>query len=318
MSPRQEPVELGGVVFLRREALADGYTDRAIAHRVRSGEWHRVRRGAYCSGALWRSLSRADQHRVLARAVLRTAHPSTVLSHTSAALEHGAPVWGMNLDVVHVTRTDGRAGRKEAGIVHHRGLLDEEGVAIRGGVRVTPPTRAAIEVTTIAGVEESLVTVNGLLHAGQVSAASLAEMAFAARNWPNSLTTDLVLRLADRRIESVGESRTWYLCWTQHLPMPEPQVKVRDETGQVVARVDFAWPELGVFLEFDGNVKYTELAEEDSEAATVVLAEKRREERICILTGWVCIRISWADLANPLATARRIRAVLQSRLRSGA
>lgn len=318
MSPRREPVDLKGVVFLRRDALAEGYNDRAIARRVRSGEWHRVRRGAYCSGELWRSLSRADQHRVLARAVLRTAHRSTVLSHTSAAIEHGAPVWGTDLSVVHVTRTDGRTGRKEAGIVHHRGLLDEEDVEIRGGVRVTSPTRAAIEVTTIAGVEESLVTVNGLLHAGQVSAASLAEMAVAARNWPNSLTTDLVLRLADRRIESAGESRTWFLCWSQQLPMPEPQVKIRDETGQVVARVDFAWPDLGVFLEFDGEVKYTQPDDEESDATAVVLAEKRREERICILTGWVCIRITWADLANPTATARRIRAVLQSRLRSGA
>jgi Transcriptional regulator, AbiEi antitoxin len=318
MSSRPEPLDLEGVVFLRRDALADGYTDRAIDRRVRSGEWHRVRRGAYCSSELWRSLSRADQHRVLARAVLRTAHRSTVLSHTSAALEHGAPVWGIDLNVVHVTRTDGRTGRKEAGIVHHRGVLDEDDVAVRGGVRVTSPTRAAIEVTTIAGVEESLVTVNGLLHAGQVSAASLAEMAVVARNWPNSLTTDLVLRLADRRIESVGESRTWHLCWKQHLPMPEPQVKVRDETGQIVARVDFAWPELGVFIEFDGRVKYTELVEEGSDATAVVLAEKRREEQLCILTGWVCIRITWADLANPAATARRIRAVLQSRLRSGA
>jgi hypothetical protein len=318
MSPRPEPVDLEGVVFLRRDALADGYTDRAIDRRVRSGEWHRIRRGAYCSGEIWKSLSRADQHRLLARAVLRTAHPSTVLSHTSAALEHGAPVWGIDLSVVHVTRTDGRTGRKEAGIVHHRGVLDEEDVSTRGGVRVTSPTRAAIEVTTIAGVEESLVTVNGLLHAGQVSAASLAAMADAAKNWPHSLTTDLVLRLADRRIESVGESRTWHLCWKQHLPMPEPQVKIRDETGQVVARVDFAWPDLGVFLEFDGDIKYTELVEEDSDLTTVVLAEKRREERICLLTGWVCIRLTWADLARPAATARRIRAVLQSRLRSGA
>jgi hypothetical protein len=318
MGLRPDSVDLDGVVFLRRDALADGYSDRAIDRRVRSGEWHRVRRGAYCSGELWRSLSRADQHRVLARAVLRTAHPSTVLSHTSAAIEHGAPVWGIDLKVVHVTRTDGRTGRKEAGIVHHRGVLDEEDVTICGGVRVTSPTRAAIEVTTIAGVEESLVTANGLLHAGLVSAASLAEMAVAAKNWPNSLTTDLVLRLADPRIESVGESRTWYLCWTQHLPMPGPQVKIRDETGQIVARVDFAWPELGVFLEFDGKVKYAEPVDEESDTTAVVLAEKRREERICVLTGWVCIRITWADLAHPTATARRIRAVLQSRSRAGA
>jgi hypothetical protein len=31
---------------------------------------------------------------------------------------------------------------------------------------------------------------------------------------------------------------------------------------------------------------------------------------ICGLTGWRCIRITWADLLNPGRTAARIRAVL--------
>ena len=30
-----------------------------------------------------------------------------------------------------------------------------------------------------------------------------------------------------------------------------------------------------------------------------MLREKRREERVAELTGWRCIRITWADLAYP-------------------
>ena len=46
---------------------------------------------------------------------------------------------------------------------------------------------------------------------------------------------------------------------------------------------------------------------------TFLLREKRREEQICALTGWVCIRITWEDLARPRLLARRIRRLLASR-----
>jgi hypothetical protein len=42
-----------------------------------------------------------------------------------------------------------------------------------------------------------------------------------------------------------------------------------------------------------------------------VLREKRREELICELTGWRCIRIVWADLYAPVKTADRIRAMFR-------
>ena len=94
--------------------------------------------------------------------------------------------------------------------------------------------------------------------------------------------------------------------------MPQPQYKVRDPaTGEVVARVDFAWPELGLFLEFDGRVKYQKLLKEGESVTDVVLREKRREELICRLTGWRCIRIVWADLYTPERTAAIIRSLFR-------
>ncbi|MBA3781715.1 MAG: type IV toxin-antitoxin system AbiEi family antitoxin domain-containing protein [Nocardioides sp.] len=312
MAIANEYIDLHGVVFLRREAMAEGYSDRAIAAQVKSGEWHRVRRGAYCSGALWGSLSRADQHRVLARAVLRTAHPTSVLSHQSAAIEHGAPVWGVPLNQVHLTRTDGKAGRREAGLVHHRGALPQEHVVTLNGVPVTSATRVAVEVTTVASVESALVTVNGLLHAKATTQQAISALVNDFRFWPHSLAADLVMRLADHRIESPGESRFLYLCWNQHLPRPKPQVWVY-EAGRRVARLDFAWPEYGVFVEFDGREKYVRFRREGETLDQFLMREKKREERVCLLTGWVCIRISWADLSQPEVTARRIRRLLARR-----
>lgn len=307
--------DLSNVVFLRREALADGYSDRAIKRKLEAGEWQRVRAGAYVAGEVWRDLSEEDRHRVRARAVLRTSHPSTVLSHVSAALEHGAPVWGIDLTEVHVTRTDGRSRRREAGVVHHRGRLDDEHVVAVADVRTTARLRTAFEVTTIAGVEAALVTVDGLLRLERPDDEAMEELRQQVRHWPNSLAAEVVMRLADPRRESAAESRAAYLCWKQKLPRPQPQVPILDEQGAEFARVDFAWPEIGVFLEVDGRAKYLIHRRDGESLEDFLMREKRREEQICMLTGWVCVRITWSDLNTPRSTARRIRRVLDSRAR---
>lgn len=300
-------------VWLRREVLRDGYTDSDIRSFVRRGVWHRLRHGAYCSRELWDRCSPQQRHRLLCRAVLKTAHPRSVLSHTSAAIERGAPVWGADLRLVHLTRTDGRSGRREAGVVHHRGVLPEEHVEELHGVPVTVATRTLVEVCTLLGVEAALVTANGLINGGHTTLAEVEELAHDTRFWPASLATRLVLGLVHPKVESALESRVWHLFWCEHLPRPEPQVEVRDEAGRLVGRVDFAWVEQGVFLEADGREKYDRFRREGESLEDFLLREKRREEQICLLTGWVCLRVGWRDLADPQRLGRRIRKVLEGR-----
>ena len=112
---------------------------------------------------------------------------------------------------------------------------------VLNGVRVTGAARSVAETCTIAGVEPSLTVANSLLHLGAIDMDGFGEQTAITRSWPRSLTTELVRRLADRRIESVAESRAFHLFWREHLPRPEPQVEVYDELGRLVGRVDFAW-----------------------------------------------------------------------------
>lgn len=312
------PIDLTGVVVLRRELLAAGYTDRQIRTRVKTGELHRIRHGSYCDAVLWESLTAADRHRVLARAVLARAHPSTVLTHVSSAIEQGAPVWGHDLSKVHTTRTDGRAGRKECDRVQHAGAMPAYHVTEVNGVPVSLATRCAVEMTTISTVESALITVDGLLHRGLTTLSGITQFAHRTRWWPNSLRTVVVLRLADARHESAGESRTAYFCYAHGLPRPEPQVVILDEEGREFARVDFAWVDLEVFVEFDGRIKYDRFRREGESLEDYLMREKARAERICQLTGWVCVRITWADLNDPKRLAGRLRGILAARAKATA
>lgn len=312
---KPEQVDLAGAVVLRRELLAEGYTDPQIRAKVKAGELVRVRHGSYCKGPLWGTLSPADRHRVLTRAVLKRAHPSTVATHQSSAVEQGVAVWGLSLDEVHVTRTDGKPSRREAGVVHHCGHLSDDEVTVVNGVRVTVPARSAVEVATTAGVEPALVVVNGMLHMRLISYDDFDAAVAATRHWPGSLATPIVQRLCDASLQSVAETRTFFLCWSQHLPRPETQVPITDESGWVFAYVDFAWRSAGVFVEFDGRIKYEKYRRDGETLEAYLMREKKREEKICQLTGWVCIRITWEDLAHPERTARRIRRMLESRRR---
>ncbi len=305
--------DLSNTVLLRSELISDGYTDVQLRSLVKSGSFHRIRRGAYVVGELWRDCSAEDRHRLTCRAVLKAGHPLMALTHVSNAVERGIPVWNIPLDEVHTTRTDGKGARREAGVVHHVGILDEEDVEIVNGVRVSPAARCAVEVSTTALIEPTLVIINGMLHRGLLDESALATEIADLKSWPSTISNHLLLHLVDKRMSSVAETRTDYLCHAQRLPRPEPQVEVRSEFGELLGIVDFLWREHGVFLEFDGKIKYEKYRRPGETLDDYLMREKRREELICQATGWACIRITWADLENPVATARRIRKLLESR-----
>lgn len=301
-------------ILLRRELIAQGYNDRAVWRMVKAGILVRVRYGAYVDADLVRGIGNVGMSRVRARAVLKTAHPTSVLSLHSALAEYDVPLWGVDLAETHLTRTDGSGGgRREAGVAHHSSLLPETQTRMQHDVPVVSPARAGIEVMAANNVEVGLVLVNGLLNRGLSTIDELTALARDTDHWPDSLTTRIVLSLADVRMSSVAESRTHHLFHAQRLPWPEPQVEVRNEFGDLLGVVDFLWRDYGVFLEFDGRIKYDKFRRHGETLDQYLRREKLREERICVATGWVCIRVSWADLENPAATARRIRSLLVSR-----
>lgn len=308
------PGHLVGLVRTRAELVDAGMTDNQIARLVRDKVLHRLRYGAYVPHEEWAKRSSEERHRLLCRAVLAGADDATTLTHVSSVVERGIPVWGLPLGTVHTTRMSAqRAGRRHRDWVQHRGTLSCDAVEWVNGVPVSSAARSAIEVATTAGVEPTLVVVNGLLRAKAMTLADFAAEVERCRHWPRSLAADLVLRLADPRLESIGEDRFSYLAYRQGLPKPIPQLEIFDEHGVLVARLDFAWPEHGVFLEFDGRVKYERFRRDGETLEEFLMREKKREELICLLTGWTCIRVTWSDLDAPVRLASRVRGLLVAR-----
>jgi hypothetical protein len=299
-------------IALRKELLDNGHSDRSLAQALRTGALARPRRGAYVDGNLWEGLSDEERYAVRCRAAYQQSKTDVVLSHVSAVPFRDGPLWGLDLGEVHLSRPDHRTGRREAGVRQHSGKLLESDVVTENGLLLTSPERTAVEVSTVAPIVAALGVVNDLLHRKITTLERVKERyELSMEHWPNSLSTQVVLRLADPRIESLAESLFVGVMWLQALPMPIPQYEVTDSEGKT-RRLDFALPELGVWFEIDGKVKYERPYRVGETATDVVLREKRRQDRIAEATGWRCMRITWADLQDPVRLAARIRAFLES------
>jgi hypothetical protein len=97
-----------------------------------------------------------------------------------------------------------------------------------------------------------------------------------------------VLALADPRAESPRESQLRVLLVQSGSPAPELQVEVRDGP-QFVARLDLAWPELKVGIEYDG-AHHREQGQHSRDL--------RRHNDLRAL-GWVVLQVDAAQLAAP-------------------
>lgn len=293
-------------ILLRRDAVLAGVDDNALRRLVKSGVLVWLRQGIYCRRSTYLAADARERHRLLCRGVMRLYGDHVVLSHASACIAQGGPDYGLTLDSVHLTHLSGN-GRQQSRIRHHAGEVRVGDVRRQDDHWIMTPARAVLETACVDGGLAGLVQANHFLHKELMSLEELHAMAEAAVHWPGSIHHHLVRHLADPRIESVGETRSDHLFFTQGLPRPELQHQVFHPDGRLAAVVDFAWPEHKVIVEFDGEEKYHRYRREGETIEQMVTREKKREDLIRELTGWTVIRIVWADLDVPAHTAARVR-----------
>lgn len=302
--------------FTRAQARELGYDDRAVTRAVRAKLWLRIRRGYYVFTEVWSGLDDVGRHLVRSHAVLHSLGDDVALSHVSGVLQHGIATWNMDLSRVNVTRLDGGPGRIERDVVHHVGSCVDGDVVEIDGHRVIAADRCVLEAGSRVGGERALIMLNSGLHLAKYSTQQLDERFAKMAHWPYLRSMHIPVRLADARVESVGESRGGFFFWTHHLPAPQPQFEVYDEAGELVGTTDWGWPEHGLLGEFDGRIKYGRLLKPGQTPGDVVFAEKQREERLREVSGLEMIRIVWDDYARPRLLEARLRKKLGLRPRA--
>lgn len=297
-----------GGAFLRRQATACGYTKREIEWLLRTREWVRLRWGAYAHRTLVESLDEAGRYLLLVRgSVLRFSPPMLVTHHSASAL-HGLPLWGTDLQRVHVTRPELHSGRKRAGVIHHEASVWAEDCVVVDGVPCTSLCRTAVDVAREYGFDAGVVAADAALRRG-ADHTGMLRLARSMRDWPRSPRVLQVVRFADGGADTPGESLTRIFLMQIGFPRPQTQVVVRH--GAFVARVDLLVSELRWVIEFDGRAKYRRTRDDCDAAiddADVVWAEKRREDVLRDELGYAVSRIVWADLfgSRRAETAQRL------------
>ena len=119
-----------------------------------------------------------------------------------------------------------------------------------------------------------------------------------------------MVAFADPRAESVGESISRVRILRDGLPKPDLQVEIIGVFGEVIARVDFYWPEFRTVGEFDGMVKYGRLLKEGQKVEDVLVDEKLREDA---LRGNEVARWVWQDCWQRNVIGHRVRAAFARR-----
>lgn len=281
-------------VFLGAHAIAAG---AVTAKQVKSGLYRRLLRGVYADPGS------ALEHQLVARGAALLMPEEAVLGGRSAACWYGAPFAAAH-DPVVVVVPPGSAWRGPQGIVVHRTQLAERDVMTveDGDIRLTTSLRTGWDLATLETVPTAVAALDGMVRSGRLDMELLRRCHSESSGRWRTARVGTVLPLVDGRSESPPESWVRVACARSGLPAPVPQFVVV-ESGQFLGRVDLAWPEHRLIVEYEGAHHFDELQ---------VRRDDRRYERL-VAAGWRVIRLGAADLRDLDAVVQRIaRAIEES------
>ncbi len=228
------------MAFRGSEAVASGLLTRA---QLRSGAWRRLFRDIYVD-------ARSDvTDRTRCEAVSRWLLPDggAIAGRSAAAL---AGVWEPP-GSVEIVAPPGAPVHSMPGLTVHQGTLFPGDVTVRDGMPVTSALRTCWDLALWLRVDEAVAVTDVLLARRLVTPAGLRQYAAGHAGVRGWRAMSRVVRLADGGAESPQESRLRVRLVLAGLPTPVTQHVVR-AGRRFVARLDLAWPEYRVAVEYDG------------------------------------------------------------------
>jgi hypothetical protein len=271
------------------ELRAQGLSPGAIRWGAQQGRWRRMVSGIYGEGP--EDPTELD----CARAVVVAS--GGVASGSLAAVLHDLD--GSTLQGADVTLPRG-ASTHRAGTRHRQ--LTPERVTLVHGVRCVDGLQILLDIAPDVDDLAWEQALESALRKGLTTIDAVALASETQRRGATRIRRVLALRPPGApATESMLETLMVQLVRTvPGVPDPVRQRVVVDEHGQFVARVDLAWPELGLFVELDGQQHKGQ-----------PVYDARRETAVVAATGWLCGRFTWREVAHlQVATARRLAALV--------
>ncbi|MCL2594427.1 MAG: hypothetical protein FWD83_02720 [Promicromonosporaceae bacterium] len=213
-------------------------------------------------------------------------------SHATAAL-----IWGLRRwrppDTLHLIQHYRPSAQAAKDLTRHFVTLNDADLDVRHGLPVTSLVRTVVDCALTMHPLEGLVIADHAVALGLDLAVALQHLdrrgAVRGRSQARR-----VLEWADPGAESQWESWLRYILLRVGFPRPETQYVVETRLGPY--RVDFAWPEFGLLVEFDGQVKYRDGGLGVGYDADVArICEKRRQNAIEEVTGRSLLRVMAMD-----------------------
>lgn len=301
------------------DARALGIGTGQLRLLVRSGRLLPLVRGWYAVApvvgeAPWRTAdsftAARSLHRLRTAALLRSFEGRVTASHQSAVVLRGGRLWRADLETVHLTRTRDDHSRHRLGAVLHPRVAMEPTTA-PDGLSTVPMAVAVVQVglVPIAGRHspdpmESLIAADGALHDGHITREELDSALALHRRHPQVEGVRLLLRHADGRHESVGETRLAHVLRNLGYPFT-PQVPVI--ARGVTRRGDFGIDGTDVVVEFDGLAKYAEGSVRPGfPRVRRALADEKARQSDLEDAGKEVARVVWADLDHPAGIKAKV------------
>ena len=240
--PPRQPAALHGRVFRGSEIVARGLLTPA---GLRSAAWRPLFRDVYADARL------PVTHLTRCAAAARWVLPAgVVVAGRSAAALYGVPPITDD-EPIDVLVPAGQRFGPVSGLTVHTGLIEAADVTVRAGIPVTTATRTCWDVAQWLPAEEAVAVVDHLARLRLVALPQLrtdVRARVGLRGWKRGLR---VAELADAGAESAQESRLRVRIVLAGLPAPVTGFVV-ERDGRFVARLDLAWPDLKVAVEYDG------------------------------------------------------------------
>ncbi len=154
---------------------------------------------------------------------------------------------------------------------------------------VTTPARTALDLARYSPGFVGLAALDAFAHQGTVERRDLVARCRALAGGRNIARARRLVELCEPATESAGESWLRLRIFEAGLPLPEPQISIRDRHGREVYPLDMGYRDQKVAIEYDGEAFHHSSAEQQR-------SDLHRRDDLERQFGWTVVGVHRGDV----------------------